>query len=57
MEQVPTILQGLAAMLNTHLASMEDGHALDTTVQALDQQVTEGFERSEHLRFGPAGWP
>jgi hypothetical protein len=48
-------MQEHTAMLNTYLASKEDGHALDTTVQALDQQVTEGFERSEHLRLGPAG--
>src|SRR5262245_58514201 len=42
MEKLPTTIEGLAAMINTHRASRED-------VQALDKKVTEGFERIEHL--------
>jgi hypothetical protein len=37
-----TTIEGLAAMINTHMASKEDVHALD-------KKVTEGFERIEHL--------
>jgi hypothetical protein len=42
MEKLPTTIEGLAAMINTHMASQEDVHALD-------KKVTEGFERIEHL--------
>jgi hypothetical protein len=37
-----TTIEGLAAMINTHMASKQDVHALD-------KKVTEGFERIEHL--------
>jgi hypothetical protein len=42
MEKLPTTIEGLAAMINTHMVSKEDVHALD-------KKVTEGFERIEHL--------
>jgi len=42
MEKLPTTIEQLAAMINTHMASKED-------VQALDTKVTEGFDRIEHL--------
>jgi hypothetical protein len=42
MEKPITTIEGLAAMINTHMASKED-------VQALDKKVTEGFERIENL--------
>jgi hypothetical protein len=42
MEKLPTTIEGLAAMINTHMASKDD-------VQALDKKVTEGFDRIEHL--------
>jgi hypothetical protein len=48
-------MQELVALRNTHLTSKEDGHARDTTVRALNHQVTEGCERIVHLRLGPAG--
>ena len=41
-EETTTTMAGLAAMINTHMACEEDVHALD-------KQVTEGFERREHL--------
>jgi hypothetical protein len=49
MEKLPTTIEGLAAMINMHMASKEDVQALDTKIQALDQKVTEGFERIENL--------
>jgi hypothetical protein len=49
MEKLPTTIEQLAAMINTHMASKEDVHALDKKVQALDMKVTTGFDRIEHL--------
>ena len=49
MEKLPTTIEQLAAMINTHMASKEDMQALDQKVQALDTKVTEGFDRIEHL--------
>jgi hypothetical protein len=49
MEKLPTTIEQLAAMINTHMASKEDVQALGKKVQALDTKVTEGFDRIEHL--------
>ena len=42
-------IEGLAAMIQRTMASKEDVQALDTKVQALDNKITDGFERIEHL--------
>ena len=44
-----TTIEGLAEMIQRTMANKEDVHALDKKVQALDNKVTEGFGRIEHL--------
>ena len=49
MEKNITTIEGLAEMIQRTMASKDGVQALDKQVQALDQKVTEGFERIEHL--------
>jgi hypothetical protein len=44
-----TTIEGLAEMIQRTMASKEDVQALDTKVQALDNKITDGFERIEHF--------
>jgi hypothetical protein len=44
-----TTIEGLAEMIQRTMASKEDVHVLDKKVQALDMNVTTGFDRIKHL--------
>jgi hypothetical protein len=49
MEKLPTTIEDLAAMINTHMASKEDIKEVKEDVAALRTEMTAGFHRIEHL--------
>jgi hypothetical protein len=49
MEKLPTTIEDLAAMINTHMASKEDIKEVKEDVAALRTEMTAGFHHIEHL--------
>jgi predicted DNA-binding ArsR family transcriptional regulator len=49
MEKLPTTIEDLAAMINTHMASKEDIKEVKQDVAALRSEMKTGFDRIENL--------
>jgi hypothetical protein len=49
MEKLPTTIEELAVMINTHMASKEDITEVKEEMKALEDRLTTRLDRIEHL--------